>query len=139
MIIASPNGETMQQKFQRFRSGFPKLNSLRITGDTLKISLSATAHAIRFIGQGGQEKFMAQQTATSAYYFQPADTYIRIQADFDDGTSIFLNPVFRFDESVQQPLPFINQTRTALFRIAGAVVLLIFAVAAFRLLRKTSL
>jgi hypothetical protein len=136
MIIASPEGETMAQKIQRFKKGFPKLNSLQIINDTLRVSVSVKAKVIQLIGQGGKKLLEVHNDSTASYPLQSIDTYIRTQIDFDDGTSIFLNPVFRNDEHATVVMPSINRGISSLLWAAGVFLLVLYLFIVFRILRR---
>jgi uncharacterized membrane protein len=138
MIIASPEGETMEQKIQRFRKGFPKLNSLQIINDTLIVSINSMAKAIHFIGQGGKELQQSANDSIAKYFLRASDTYVRTQIDFDDGTSIFLNPVFRHDENSIAEMPVINRWLSTVLWVIGVAMLSLYLFLAFRLMRRKS-
>jgi len=138
MIIAFREGETIEQKIQRFKKGFPKLNSLRIVNDTMEVSMDRNAKAIHFIGQGGKEVAQAQNTASAKYFLKPGDTYVRTQIDFEDGTSIFLNPVFRYEENSASTTPTINRLISAFLWTAGILIFASYIFFALRSIRRKS-
>lgn len=139
MKIAERPNETMSEKASRFSGGFPKLDALQIEDDTLKLRLSRTASNIMFIGQSGSLKSQVERAASAQYVLKPDDTYIRAQVDFEDGTSIFLNPVFRYDASLTPQVSQVKKLETALFRVMGALIMIAYFAASWKYIkRKTS-
>jgi hypothetical protein len=89
--------------------------------------MSRAAGEIKFIGQNGKQLSAATNTSEASYLLKPADTYVRTEIEFEDGTRIFLNPVFRHDGS---PLTTkagftYNITKTIFFFITGLVILIV--------------
>jgi hypothetical protein len=140
MIIGAKQDESLKQKAERFKQGFPHLHSFVTVNDSIRLVLSRVATSIRFIGQGGIVMEEIQQSDSAAYFFKPEDTYIRTEAHFADGTSIFLNPVFRYDglSLSSSYKPVVNGTDTLIFRTLGTLLLLIYLLVALRVLRRKS-
>ncbi|MFI5134952.1 MAG: hypothetical protein ACHQD9_03765 [Chitinophagales bacterium] len=138
MIISFHDGETMQQKIQRFKKGFPKLNSMQIVNDTVEVSVSEKAKTIHIIGQGGKEVAQIQNASSAKYFLHSSDTYVRTQIDFDDGTSIFLNPVFRYEENSVSAAPSVNRPTSAVLWTIGVLILAAYIFLALRFLTRKS-
>lgn len=75
----------------------PFLNYLKIKGDSIVLNMSGQVHKISFIGQNGKRLATQWNTSTAIYSIKKDDHYIRTVVDYDDGTSIYLNPVFRYE------------------------------------------
>jgi len=127
--IYQMDGESFDRKVELSKE-IPTLNSVKIKGDTLWISVSEKAFKFNFIGQGGQIKKFSHLTNKAWYKFKPKDTYIRTEIVFikkfrfpyvGQGTRFLLNPVFRYNgETPSNPLTAeINWPRTWIFRILG--------------------
>ncbi|HRZ77332.1 MAG TPA: hypothetical protein P5248_08200 [Bacteroidales bacterium] len=94
-----PNWEGMsfKEKAQRHHV-MPRLLSVTIINDSLRVHFSRPA-VLRFIGQEGVVKALTDSLSSGTYALQPEDTYIRVEASFEDGTHFFLNPVYRISDS----------------------------------------
>jgi hypothetical protein len=137
MILPFIENETITQKTERFRKGFPQLNSLQITKDTLRIRFSERADAIRLLGQQGRELVKFTSTPSAEFLLHSSDTYVRAEADFPDGSKIFLNPVYRFDPAAAELVsPRVNSTATGLMRLAGVSVFILYLFFGFRFVRR---
>ena len=109
-------------------SNLPMLKDLKIINDSIYICLTKVAEEIRFIGQNGVVRDSLQDTNHGVYIFGNNDSYIRIESYFDDGTTIYLNPIIRhqyqyfFDPSLSE----IMKEKTWLMRIVFVSVLIFF-------------
>ena len=106
--------------------------SLRVEGQKIIVEFDRVAEKIRFIGQGGAHRAIVEDTAVAEYTFQPDDTYIRVEAR-GGGTTLFLNPVFRWDgksfqEFEARPLPLTSW----LFRLPFITTLVLYLGFLFR-------
>ncbi|HOW25859.1 MAG TPA: hypothetical protein PK711_09335 [Bacteroidales bacterium] len=102
--IPRPLGETMEQKALRHER-LPKLQGVRLKADTLFVEVDSTAAEFRFIGQGGIVRTRLANTSAAVYVIQPSDTYIRTEVAYPDGTTLYLNPVARYDENIPSNPP----------------------------------
>ena len=76
-----------------------------MSGDTIHISADTTIKELRFIGQNGITKDSLYNINQGVYIFREDDSYIRIEMNFDDGATIYLNPIFKaFSLNMQQEL-----------------------------------
>ena len=73
----------------------PELQEVSLKNDTLKVSVSAKAKEIRFIGQNAIVKQSVSNVAEAFYPFQKDDTYIRTEIEFANGNTLYLNPLVR--------------------------------------------
>jgi len=102
----------------------PVLNSLKLRGDTMQVEMNASANQISFIGQNGKLLSKNSNTSCATYIIKPEDRYVRTVVDYPSGTSIFLNPVFRYDKTKQIASSFhINFYETDFKRILGLLIL----------------
>jgi hypothetical protein len=99
MSIGQIQNEDHFARQRRISSGLPVLKNFFLSGDTLSIEMSKDTREMKFIGQNGKILATVNNTATASYVLKPGDTYVRISAQFGDGTEIFLNPVFRYSSS----------------------------------------
>ena len=73
----------------------PELQEVTLNNDTLKVSVSAPAKEIRFIGQNAIVKQSVNDVAEAVYLIKNDDTYIRAEIEFYDGNTLYLNPLVR--------------------------------------------
>jgi hypothetical protein len=127
--IYQMDNETFERKVQLAKE-IPVLNSVRIKGDTLWVSVSEKVFKFNFIGQGGKIRKITYLKDKAWYKLKPEDTYIRTEVIFikkfrfpyvGQGTRFLLNPVFRYNgEFPENSLKAeINWPRTWIFRILG--------------------
>ena len=76
-------------------NNLPELKDLKIINDSIYINLSKEAKEIRFIGQNGTIKKSLHNVNQGVYIFNKEDSYIRIEASFDDESVIYFNPIIR--------------------------------------------
>lgn len=76
-------------------NNLPKLKDLKIINDSISINLTKTAEEIRFIGQNGIIKDSLHNINHGFYIFKDNDSYIRIEASFGDGSTLYFNPIVR--------------------------------------------
>jgi len=123
------DGETFEQKIIHSKE-IPRLNSVRMTGDTLCVSVSQKAFKISFIGQDGKIRKNIYLNDQACYAFKPWDTYIRTEITFivnyaypkvGQGTKFYLNPVFRYMGKIPENTlrAAYDPVRTWSFRIIG--------------------
>ena len=73
----------------------PELQEVTYSDDTLKVSVSSQAKEIRFIGQNAIVKQTVSNVSEARYVFQVDDTYIRTEIEFNNGNTLYLNPLVR--------------------------------------------
>ena len=73
----------------------PELQSVKLNNDTLVVSVSDKAKEVRFIGQNAIVKQSVSNVAEAFYPIQKDDTYIRTEIEFEDGNTLYLNPLVR--------------------------------------------
>lgn len=127
MVTGEIPGEIPADRMHRMRHNLPMLERLELQDHTLKLKINRKAREISFIGQNGKSMKSVTDTAMASYIIKNNDTYIRTNILFDNGTAIYLNPVFRYENN---PLSFkggyrINNGKTLLFIIAGMLISLL--------------
>jgi len=73
----------------------PVVQEVTLKGDTIFVAVSEKAKEIRFIGQNAVEKQALNGVSEGFYIFRNDDTYIRTEIEFDNGNTLYLNPLVR--------------------------------------------
>ncbi len=124
MKIAAVPGESFEHKIKRLRYDLPRLRSFNVDQNAISVELNQPAKKIIFTGENGKELSASVKNTVASYKMKKEDRYVRVSAYFEDGTEIFLNPVYRYNKSVNTGSAFfINTAATDLFRILGFLIL----------------
>ena len=75
----------------------PELQSVTLKNDSLFVSVSAKAKEMRFIGQNAIVKQRLNNVSEGFYHFEADDTYIRTEIEFENGNTLYLNPLVRHE------------------------------------------
>lgn len=104
----------------------PVVQSVSLNGDTLFVSTDKIADEIDFIGQNGIIRYTALDTNSASYLIKKEDSYIRTVFKFSDGSSIYLNPIVRYEgnEPVSLKTAVINERSTLGLRIGYFIIIL---------------
>ena len=134
MIIPQKENEDHFARQERIRSELPMLKQFTITGDTLQVEMNKPAKEIKFAGQNGKQLATITDTPAASYILKSEDSYVRTEIEFDDGTKIFLNPVFRHNGSplVTKAGYSFNIAKTIFFFIIGLVLLVVWGLYVIR-------
>jgi hypothetical protein len=101
----------------------PELKRLSIKENKLDLQLSKKAEKIDFIGQNGKLLASFTDSKNAQYELKTSDYYARAKITFENGTQIYLNPVFFTNTTnfaqVQNP---INFTETIIFKLIGTLL-----------------
>ena len=129
--------EAMDDKVARFKRDMPYLQKAQLVGNQFDVRVSKPIRKARFIGQGGmilQGERFADSTFVVGYEIQPADTYVRTEITFFDGTTMWLNPITRHESEsiVSQRLDHVSWLWTAALWAAYALLTTVI----FKLVRK---
>lgn len=73
----------------------PELQSVTLQNDTLIVAVTAKAKEMRFIGQNAIVKQRLSDVSEGFYHFEKDDTYIRTEIEFENGNTLYLNPLVR--------------------------------------------
>ena len=112
----------------------PVLKLFKVSNDTIAIEMNKPAKKISFTGQNGKVMASYVSTSSAQYIIKPGDHYVRATIAYEDGTNIFLNPVFRYDGAkITQQIVFINVRKTFAFRLLGIFILAVCLPIAFSL------
>ncbi len=120
-------GEALVKKMKRLKQDLPYITQVDLRGDTLLISASKPFSKIRFIGQGGEELDVQNDNHTAFYVVKAEDTYVRTEVEFKDGTTLYLNPITRHENSeiIKQRLDHINWVKTITLWVVYVLALLL--------------
>ncbi|WP_157488301.1 hypothetical protein [Dyadobacter crusticola] len=102
----------------------PYLKSLQIRNGIVTIDLSRPAREIVITGQNGKAIQSFTNIEKAVFAIDKKDHYARATCTYDNGTQLFLNPVFYTDDhdSTLAAVPE-NILETMLFRALGVVIL----------------
>jgi hypothetical protein len=94
--VYSKEDESWEAKKKNI-DAIPLLRSLKVSGDTIRVSVSELSDTISFIGQNGLLMKSESETKEAYYLLKSSDTYIRTSIVFKNGTRFYLNPVLRYN------------------------------------------
>lgn len=118
-------GEPMDEKIEKALT-LPKLSTVELEGDTLKVAVNRVAAKFRFVGQNGMLLDSVMNTREASYVIREEDPYVRTEIHFPNRTAYYLNPVIRYDgnDPWKHEMAHIDLTRTWLLRIIGFATLI---------------
>lgn len=73
----------------------PQLVDVTVKYDNLFVTVSEMAREMRFIGQNAEVKSSVNNVSKGFYPIQKDDTYIRVEVEFANGNTLYLNPLVR--------------------------------------------
>ena len=73
----------------------PQLIDVTIKYDNIFVTVSETAKEMRFIGQNAMVKSVSNNVEKGFYPIKNDDTYIRVEVEFANGNTLYLNPIVR--------------------------------------------
>lgn len=131
-------GKSMKESVRKGENNrMPKLVSFILRGNTLNCHFSLPAKQLQVFGKNGRCMYSVQNGDSISYSLEKNEPYARVEAIYEDGTSIFLNPVFRYyDRPLSQMPVSINENKTLMYRISGIVLLCIWFVSIIKLVRN---
>lgn len=102
--------------------------SCTVINDSLKITFNKICSKLKLVGQNGIVKMEADSVSAISYRFTPADTYIRAEIHQPDGTDVYLNPIFRYNDLNEfNKSPVVNIKMTWILRaVYFAAVIILF-------------
>ncbi len=104
-----------------------EVESVRIEEGRLRVKLTNDADELRAIGQDGEVRQVSRNQPGIEYVIRADDPYLRVEVD-SAGTTIFLNPLFRFSGGdVENAVPEENAALTWVRRVIGAALFLLSA------------
>jgi hypothetical protein len=99
------------------------LDTVTVAGHTLTATVTGEPSTFDFIGQDGVLRKTVEEARSASYAFEPGDTYIRV-AIRAPRTTMYLNPVLRYDGTLPSQLATIDATQTAVLRSMYALAAL---------------
>lgn len=118
------NGDYSISKVKEKSKNLPVLQKYFIAEDTIFMILNKPAKEIVFIGQEGLVEEKISDSKAAKYYFKDNDTYIRTEIISDEGPTMYLNPVFRYNSNLTEVYPVkVNELKTNLLRIFYLILL----------------
>ncbi|MDG1902224.1 MAG: hypothetical protein P8I80_08335 [Bacteroidales bacterium] len=132
--------EPMNDKVKRSKD-IPKLNSAKLYGDTLFISVNKIAKQIRFISDNGEVVKTADSTSFSSCKMDDRNTYLRTEVEFYDDSKIMLNPIVRYsgDHPETKKTAVIDSKATLMLRIIYIIIGLTIVYGIFRIRKSRKL
>jgi hypothetical protein len=97
--------------------------SATVDGHTLTVTVTGEPSTFDFIGQNGAVRRTVDGALTASYRFEPGDTYVRT-AIRAPRTTMYLNPVVRYDGTLPAPAATVDVAKTAVLRGTLAVAAL---------------
>jgi hypothetical protein len=85
----------LEERVERSKN-IPYITKVRLISDTLTVAASQEARTITFIGQEGKVLETYTHTKSAFYKIKEDDTYVRTVFNYDDNTSLCLNPIVRY-------------------------------------------
>jgi hypothetical protein len=85
----------LKERVERSKN-IPYITKVRLISDTLTVAASQEARTITFIGQEGKVLETYTHTKSAFYKIKEDDTYVRTVFNYDDNTSLCLNPIVRY-------------------------------------------
>ena len=123
-IAAEQHGETMLIKRQK-AIDMPSLMDFSIDSGIIRIKFDKPYKQLNFIGQDGMMKDSKFDSDSGSYTFKPEDTYIREEAEFNDSTKLYFNPVFRYTGEIKHESAEINRNKTWMLRIISGLIFIV--------------
>lgn len=114
----------------------PSLESLKVVDHTIILKIGKEAKKITFTGQDGRLLATFRETETAQYIIKKNDHYARAAIEFENGTRMFLNPVF-FTSSrlLSKKIVSANHVETLIFRLIGLLISIIWIKWAWKFIR----
>jgi len=125
--------EPYSVKYNRIRE-LPHLTRAELVADTFFVAASKPTARVVFVGQDGKLLKDSRRAEDNFYVVGSADTYVRAELHFPDGTKFYLNPLTRHQSAAmtEVSLAHVDVLRTWMMR----VVYILTVVAVVYMLRK---
>lgn len=88
-------GNSYGVRFKNNLNEVPVLEYVTFRNDTISVYVSDKAKEIRFIGQNAVTKKTVENSNQACYFFKDDDSYIRTEIEFENGNTLYLNPIVR--------------------------------------------
>jgi len=121
--------EGVEQRKERIKTNLPYLRYCKLQGDSLEVKFSQVASQIQLSGDGGDILSVMKEQDSCVYKMKPGNSYVRVSAFFPDRSEIYLNPVFRTNGEMHVTSSgySVNRSKSNLFFLAGAFILISWA------------
>jgi hypothetical protein len=123
-ITAEQHGETMLIKRQK-AIDMPSVLNFSLDSGIISIKFDKPYKQLNFIGQDGIMKDSRFESDSCSYKFKPEDTYIREEAEFNDSTKLYFNPVIRYTGELKHESAEINRNKTWMLRIVSGLIFIV--------------
>lgn len=138
MAVSTLPQEDNRSRVLRLQKNLPRLIRLSVVDSIIQASFNQPA-TIVFTGQQGVELARSGPSRSASYRVRPNDSFVRTTATFADGTTIYLNPVFRYqDVPWKTESPPINQAQSVTLAACGYLLLFGWGLLVFRLTTRKS-
>ena len=114
----------------------PVITVCSIINDTLEMKFSRICDTLRLIGQNGILRNTLLNTDHVRYSLKETDTYIRAEIGQKNMTRVYLNPVFRYNGTIERVLPQIDYLKTWFFRAIYIIIVSVIIILYLRSKRK---
>ncbi len=89
------HNETLESKRSKMLNLRSLISGISLIDSMLAINLSKSVAEIRVIGHHGKLKLKQRNISSLTFPFSQNDAYLRVELYLEDGTKLFLNPIFR--------------------------------------------
>ena len=89
------HNETLESKRSKLLNLRSLISGISLIDSMLAINLSKPVAEIRVIGHHGKLKLKQRNISSLTFPFSQSDAYVRVELYLEDGTKLYLNPIFR--------------------------------------------
>lgn len=89
------HNETLESKRSKLLNLRSLISGISLIDSMLAINLSKSVAEIRVIGHHGKLKLKQRNISSLTFPFSQNDAYLRVELYLEDGTKLYLNPIFR--------------------------------------------
>ena len=89
------HNETLESKRSKLLNLHSLISGISLIDSMLAINLSKSVAEIRVIGHHGKLKLKQRNISSLTFPFSQNDAYLRVELYLEDGTKLYLNPIFR--------------------------------------------
>ena len=114
----------------------PELQSVTLKSDTMFVAVSAKAKEMRFIGQNAIVKQRLNDVSEGFYHFEKDDTYIRTEIEFENGNTLYLNPLVRHEYQYFFDLDKAKVMKGRTYLMWAVYIIVVFALARLIFIKK---
>jgi len=89
------HNETLESKRSKLLNLHSLISGISLIDSMLAINLGKSVAEIRVIGHHGKLKLKQRNISSLTFPFSQNDAYLRVELYLEDGTKLYLNPIFR--------------------------------------------